>query len=183
LKNFPTRQQIQDALDVDVHGGAVFIKPRSGKGHARSRDGQRAGWIRNRRGGSQDRQIDFRIDGYNFRVSEHWLIWFWAKGRWPDYPREEIDHRDNDSLNNTISNLRLSTRKQNGHNSRLRKSSKTGYKWVQRHGDGYSFRMSGYKTAEAAHAAARKAARDLHGDFFNDGSDDPDALRTRDRER
>jgi hypothetical protein len=169
LKKLPTRAEIAAALDVDPTAGAVYFLPRQGKGFRHDRFGTRAGWIKRRNRGSAERQIDFRIKGKRIRIPEHWLIWFWAKGRWPIYPKETIDHRDGNPLNNSISNLRLCSPKENWRNSRLRKTNRTGYKWVQRHGDGYSFRMSGYKTAKEAYAAACVAARALHGEFFNGG--------------
>lgn len=170
MKRLPTRQEIDEHLSIDVAKGEIYKKPRSGKGHRKSDAWKRVGWVRPRnRSSHPDRQIDFHAGTTKFRVPEHWLIWFWVHSAWPDYPREVIDHKDGNPLNNALSNLRLCTHGENIRNGRLRKSNQTRYKWVQRHGDVYSFRMSGYPTARAAYEAACKAARELHGEFFNDG--------------
>lgn len=42
----------------------------------------------------------------------------------------EIDHKDGNPLNNKIENLRICTRSENGHNTRLSKRNTSGYKGV-----------------------------------------------------
>lgn len=54
----------------------------------------------------------------------HRLAWVLYTGEWPD---GFIDHIDKDKLNNKISNLRVSSREQNGRNSNSRKNSSSKY--------------------------------------------------------
>lgn len=47
------------------------------------------------------------LNGSDFYV--HHVIWYLAKGDWPD----ELDHKDGDPLNNSLDNLRLCNSSQN----------------------------------------------------------------------
>lgn len=57
----------------------------------------------------------------------HRVIWFIAKGYWPD---NQIDHIDGNKLNNAISNLREATQQQNLCNQSKPKHNTSGYKGV-----------------------------------------------------
>ena len=63
--------------------------------------------------------------GTNYLV--HRVAWFLAKG---EQPPKEIDHINNDKLDNRIENLRGVTRNQNQHNSKIYKNNKSGVKGV-----------------------------------------------------
>lgn len=60
----------------------------------------------------------------------HRLMWIYFNGEIPE--NIEIDHIDCDRLNNLISNLRLATRSQNSHNTRLFDNN-TGYKYITKY--------------------------------------------------
>lgn len=79
------------------------------------------------------RQI--QLDGKVYK--EHRLIWFYLHGVWP---KNEIDHINNQRNDNRIENLREATRSQNSFNTKVRKTNKsTGHKNIQPHGPGYRF--------------------------------------------
>lgn len=92
-------------------------------------------------------------------------------------PREEIDHRDLDGLNNRRSNLRVCSNRQNHQNQRPRSDRKTAFKGVsaysQRPGlwrariclHGKRLHLGCFDSAEAAALAYDNAARLYFGAF------------------
>lgn len=88
----------------------------------------------------------------------------------------QVDHRDNDGLNNRKKNLRWATHSENGMNSVIPKNNTTGFKGVYKNRQtggwfaaitfgGKKKYLGQHKTPEAAHAAYCAAAKELHGDF------------------
>lgn len=61
------------------------------------------------------------------RHMAHRLAWLYVYGEWPS---TQLDHINQDRLDNRIENLRLATNKQNGENVRLFKHNKSGYRGV-----------------------------------------------------
>lgn len=62
--------------------------------------------------------VDIKIGGRKGQLvalKMHHVIWFLCKGYWPIM---EIDHKDRDTLNNDIDNLREVTSKQNSNNTK-----------------------------------------------------------------
>ena len=57
----------------------------------------------------------------------HVLAYFYMTGEWP---KDEIDHKDINSLNNKWNNLRAGTRQQNSFNMGLNSNNTTGFKGV-----------------------------------------------------
>ena len=90
--------------------------------------------------------------------------------------RIQIDHRDGNSKNNRLSNLRLSTHSENAANRRRYRNNASGFKGVSleaRTGkwmakitkDGRTYFLGRFPTAEEAHAAYAAKARELFGEF------------------
>lgn len=86
----------------------------------------------------------------------------------------EIDHKDHNGLNNQRSNLRLSTKRQNGCNKHPRGSSKYlgvslwNGRWRATIKDNSKQIWLGFhKTEELAALAYNKAAEKIHGEFAN----------------
>jgi len=92
---------------------------------------------------------------------------------------KRIDHIDGNSLNNNLENLREVTIFQNGHNSKISKNNKSGYKgiswnkkskkWrVQIAANGKYHYFGLYENKEDAIKVAIEARKKLHGEFGRD---------------
>lgn len=115
--------------------------------------------------------ILIRIDGETYRA--HRLAWLYVNDKWPP---NDIDHINGIRHDNRFCNLREATRSENLANSRLRSCSTSGLKgayWEKRRLCWYSnitFMMKNeflgyFSTAEEAHAAYVKKAKELRGAF------------------
>lgn len=85
-----------------------------------------------------------------------------------------VDHIDGNRLNNQRSNLRVCLHCENSRNRQRHSVNKIGLKGVCKYkrkwkaqilSDGKKINLGYFKTPEEAHAAYRKAAVDLHGEF------------------
>lgn len=127
------------------------------------------------RAGTEDN--GYRMIGIFLRqYREHQLAWLYVYGRVPP----KIDHRDDNGLNNRITNLRECTKTQNEANKPMQKNNKSGLKgayWYPRYGkwaacigvNGKTKSLGYFTTAEQAHQAYCKAADELFGEFANYG--------------
>lgn len=94
------------------------------------------------------------------------------------YPKKlDIDHKNNDKLDNRRSNLRLCTRSQNMMNTKKRKNL-SGYKniywdiknkkWeVKLMSNGKKIRIGSFRTKKDAIVARNKSIKKYHGKFAN----------------
>ena len=102
---------------------------------------------------------------------EHHLAWYYTYGEWPD----EIDHKDGDSSNNAVDNLRECTRSQNNFNAE-RATGASGLKgayldhrvqrWYSKiQLDGQVKWLGHFDTAQEANEAFMAAVNKYHGEF------------------
>lgn len=119
------------------------------------------------------RQI--KIDQAYYRA--HRLAWLYVNGTWPS---SDLDHKDGNRDNNSITNLRLATKTQNQANRKRSISNKSGYKGVVFRSEnarrlkpwraiighcGRSITIGHFGTAKEAHAAYDKKSRQLYGRY------------------
>lgn len=113
-----------------------------------------------------------RITIDNILYSAHRLAWLYMTGEWP---KEEVDHKDLNGLNNKWENLREATRQQNNQNrsslhplpkgvTLYHPNLKNPYKAVIRIG-GKNRHLGFFRTPEAAHEVYRDAAQKAFGEF------------------
>ncbi|MFY8047904.1 MAG: HNH endonuclease [Erythrobacter sp.] len=109
-----------------------------------------------------------KIDGRGYAA--HRLAWLYVHGVWP---KLHIDHRDGNTLNNALSNLREATFAQNNANAR-RRSGKDIPKGVRKNRSGYTARISHggkqltlgtFATVDLAARAYLEAATRIYGEF------------------
>lgn len=107
----------------------------------------------------------------------HRIAYLLMNKKFPDY---NIDHIDNNGLNNKWENLREATPKENGRNKKKYGCNTSGYKGVTWHEnrkkwvsqatlDGKTHYLGGYNTAEDAYDAYLTFIKKNHGDFYNEG--------------
>ena len=88
----------------------------------------------------------------------------------------EVDHINQNGLDNRLCNLRCATSQQNKHNQRAKRNNKSGYKgvflenrsgkWVARiMVNGKNMHLGYFTDPLEAHFAYCKASKDLHGEF------------------
>jgi hypothetical protein len=120
-----------------------------------------------------------KIAGKNYLASH--IIWALTTGR---FPRQEIDHRNRNAINDKHDNLREATHSQNMQNRRRHANNTSGYRGVARYNgkhrpklpprwiayiniNGKRKSLGYFKTPEDAAAAYEQAARQLFGEFHN----------------
>lgn len=119
-------------------------------------------------GGKSTGYVMIKIDGVKYKA--HRLAWLYVHG--VEAPCR-VDHKDTDTFNNRIENLRLATQAQNIANAR-RKAGKKLPKGVRANGPRFTARISFEKTLytlgtfdtpEQASDAYFKAAQHFYGEF------------------
>lgn len=130
--------------------------------------GTTAGWIGDKKGYHR-----VTVDCCDYKATR--LIWKWVTG---EDPPSQIDHKDRNCTNNSWSNLRPATGREQSYN-RVRKDNKTGFCGVVPHGlkfratimwNGVVWSSSYFDTPEEASLAYEEMARKLHGEFYVNNS-------------
>jgi hypothetical protein len=102
----------------------------------------------------------------------HRIVWA-IRNNTLDIP-EDIDHKDNNGLNNREDNLRVASHSQNQQNRGKNKANTSGFKGVRQEGVGFRARiryksklihLGTFVSPEMAHAAYCEASRELQGQF------------------
>lgn len=118
--------------------------------------------------------------GGKYRITQiHRLIMEAHLGR-KLLPEEEVDHKNLNTLDNRLQNLRVASSCQNGSNRRKPSNNTSGYKGVSWHirrskwhaqiwANNVSHSLGYFDDPEEAHKAYCQAADELHGEFKNYG--------------
>lgn len=115
------------------------------------------------------------ISVLNVEYRAHRLAWLYVYECWPS---GQLDHVNGIKDDNRIANLREATVTENQQNARIRKDNTTGFKGVfafqgkyrtQIKINGRQTYLGQFDTAEEAHAAYCKAAKEKFGEFFHSG--------------
>lgn len=162
LKTELTAARLRELLHYDPETG-VFTRLKNLSNSKAFKVGDVAGGL--------DKSTGYiKISVENRRYWAHRLAWLYVHGVWPS---SGIDHRDENGLNNAISNLRPASKSENGQNvSAARSSSKSGLLGASPTADGRwtaAITVSGkmknlgrFDSPEEAHAAYIDAKTKLH---------------------
>lgn len=121
-------------------------------------------------------KVNLTYCGKKVKLYAHRIIWTMHNGAIPE--GIEIDHRDTNTLNNNVLNLRLATSSNNNENRSLTSNNTSGVKgvslhkdkWLARIGiDGKRVRVGHFDTIEDASLAITVARTNTHQQFANHG--------------
>ena len=118
----------------------------------------------------------YRTHLFGLNLYRQTIVWALHHGVWCI----GLDHKNRNTLDDRISNLRIATRIQNGYNSGIYKNNTSGYKGVSWHKskkmygatitvDRKQIHLGYFATSVKAYAAYVKAAKKYHGKFFCSG--------------
>lgn len=184
-KNYPSREYLHECLRYE--NGKLFwrVRPRH---HFKSEKDMKIWNIRysNKEAGclalmgpknKKEHRWVLNINSSLYRRSS--IVWLLHSDK--DFKsEEELDHKNNNQLDDDIENLRLATRIDNVRNRKKTSNNKSGYKGVFIRKDtgaicariglhGKSIYLGQFENIEDAHKAYMKAAQELYGEFANVG--------------
>ena len=136
----------------------------------KAKQGELAGYI------TDNNYVEVTILSRKYKA--HRLAWLYTYGT---FPAALLDHIDGDRLNNALYNLREATATQNLYNTPIRSDNTSRYKVVALDRRWNKFRayiniegkqqsLGYYDTAEEAGSAYVSAAKELHGEYFNENT-------------
>ncbi len=155
-----TANQLREQMHYDPLTGA-FTWRLSKSGHVRA--GDKAGCV--------DARGYIRIGLCGAQYLAHRLAWLYVHSTWP---ADDIDHRDLNTSNNAIANLRPASPSQNQANRGPQRNNLSGLKgvswrdgkWIARlRKDRRQLYLGRFNTPEEAHAVYTKAAEEHFGSF------------------
>jgi len=158
-----TQARLKELINYDPTTGIFTWRVTRG----RVNRGEAAGC---KQGNDQYMHCCIRIDSVNYKA--HRLAFLYMHSYMPPL----IDHKDGDTLNNRIENLRQATQSQNLANCKCSKNNASGFKSVWFHkGDkrwmsqimarGHKIYLGSFLTPEEAHEAYKRAALTYFGEF------------------
>lgn len=164
-KALPTQERLKELFDYNPETGIFTRLTDVGR---RYKAGSIAGTI------NKNGYTDISVDKKRYKA--HRLAWIYYHGT--DPKELFIDHINGDTINNSITNLRLSTNQQNVFNKKCVGNipykgvsySKGRNRYVAQIKINGKTKCLGYfHTPEEAHKVYRDAAKRLHGEFFYTG--------------
>lgn len=155
-----TAERIREVLDYDKESGSLTWRS----------TGKRAGWVHKGTHGPEDTYLRIEVDGRAYMA--HRLAWLHVTG---SFPPQEIDHENQNGLDNRWTNLREASRSQNCMNRRAFSNKITSaHKGIvkDRHGwrariqvDGRRLHLGRFDSEQKAVDAYRCAAIAHFGEF------------------
>ena len=159
FKPLPPIQELQQAFDYDPATGIFRNKYRRAR---RAKQNEVTG-VRKFKKTGQAHKIE--LTHRSRRLGAHRVAWYLMTGY--DPMARDVDHKDRNPFNNTFSNLRLATQRQNQSN-RVNKGCyplANGRFRARIHIDGKMVDIGYYDTAAEATAAYRSKHIEVHGSF------------------
>ena len=165
-----TAHYVRSRFDYNPHTGEFRYKyaPRN---QNRIKAGDLAGFDRPKTKGSGAYRV-IKINGVAYKASR--IAWLYCYGSWPE---GVVDHWDENTLNNRLDNLRVSTKSQNGANRGKTAANTSGFKGVTKYGNRWRAQITFqqkvmhlgiFDTPEEAHEAYLKKAKELFGRFAHE---------------
>lgn len=165
-----TLEKLKQILRYDpISGLWIYLKSRG-----RCKAGSIAGTL------ATNGYILIYIDGIPYMA--HRLAWFYMTGEWP---KEEIDHKNNIRDSNEWENLREATRVENIANSPKFSTNNSGYKGVYYHNGKYEaaitfnnerLYLGSFDTPQKASEAYIAKSKELNGEFVHKSLEAPPAV-------